>query len=1118
MANDDLSRDERLANLLVEYDAALAADTPPDDLDTSAVDEDADLAAEWDQAKGFLELLDRVRRRWSPEDVSGETLAWEREALSTPPDRPPLTLGRFEIQRKLGQGGLGIVYLAYDPTLRRQVALKVPRPGSLSSHDLRRRFLREAEAAARLSHPHLVTVLETGEEGPICYIAAEYCPGPTLSAWLNEREQPVPIDLAAHLTMDLAEAVQHAHGRGVLHRDIKPSNVLLAPLEDLDGQDLSGPKSETSEKHDAARSHDRATKVPFRPKLTDFGMAKLLEQKADETRSGALIGTPAYMAPEQAEGRVRDLDARTDIYGLGALLYELLTDRRPHEGETDVDLLRRVLFEEPVAPRRLRSDIPRDLEAICLKCLAKRSNARYATAQELADDLGRFLSGQPTEARPLGTAGRVLKWARRRPAMAALVAVCLLSLATLTGGALVYSARLSVAAVAKDAALKKAVESEGRMKTFVYAAEMQLAQQAFSHSDVARTQEYLTRHIPATDEVDQREFAWHFLWNAQNRALARLPRHPADVYSLAFAPDGRRLATACRDGYVRVWNLPQHTLAAQLGDHEDEVNVVAFSPDGTLLAAGDNNGQVVLRDAQRFQIKQRLIQEDPGEQPWVLGLVFSPDGRRVYTVVDQNIIAWEVDSGSCLWQVEAHDAGIKFLAISGDGQWLVSGAGGPNGSVKLRSTESPQMEAWKIPGGYFAARFLPDGQRIALAFGQFVEIYDLSTRKRLAKITAMRTGNVVALDASEDGHHMAIGATDRTIQVYDAGVKAIAQLRGHTDRVWDVKFAPDGEMLASAGADGEVLFWRTPRDEQFRRPDGALTRFQHDRPLLAVAYSPDGKLLACGGEDKLDILDRRTGSVTTLPASERKIAGLQFTQDGRLIAVDQTGTFQVWDPRTGQLRTIHQAACDEVRSLALSPREDRLAVSLMSDGSSAVRVFSWPDMKELHFIPFSKPVHVVRFTPSGDQFAVGQEGNLAIYDTESGQQTMQIGQAGEVFYDLDFLPDGERMIVAEGRQGATLRSVQSGDVLAHLSGHLGEVLAVAASANGRNVASVCKGYSMCVWDLTTQQSLLTFNNVHASSIPTLSFSPTGDELSLTEQTESSRELTTWDATAPPQGK
>jgi serine/threonine-protein kinase len=432
MNSGEKNRDDLLAELLVMVDEQLAEGTAPRSLDTSAIAEPEELPPEWERGRRCLELLHRVRRDWSPDEEPLSSPHFSALSSTSPPvavgplieslhDPAGTMLGRFRILRELGHGGLGIVYLAYDPQLNRQVALKVPRLEALASRDMRRRFLLEAEAAARLNHPHLVSIYDAGEDGPICYIAAEYCPGPTLSGWLKDRQAPVPVALAARVVKQLAEAVQHAHGRGVLHRDIKPSNVLLYPQEN---QHLDVSQSSSGE----TRASDPDG---FTPKLTDFGMAKLLEGAADLTRTGAIVGTPAYMAPEQARGEVRNIDARADVYALGAILYEMLSGRRAFPGDSEVDALRRVVFEEPVAPRKLRKNIPRDLETICLKALSKEADRRYQTAGEMAADLGRFLEHEPILARRVHPAEKSWRWLKRRPLVAAVLVMALVAAAAL---------------------------------------------------------------------------------------------------------------------------------------------------------------------------------------------------------------------------------------------------------------------------------------------------------------------------------------------------------------------------------------------------------------------------------------------------------------------------------------------------------------------------------------------------------------------------------------------------------------------------------------------------------------------------------------------------------------
>jgi tetratricopeptide (TPR) repeat protein len=323
-------------------------------------------------------------------------------------------IGRFEIVSVLGRGGQGLMLLANDPVLSRQVALKVPWAETLFTPTLRRRFLREAQAVARLTHPHIVAVYEVGEIGPLCFIASAFVSGQSLATWLKEPTARIDTREAATLIADLADAMHYAHSQGVLHRDLKPGNVLLETI--LDGSPAALP---------GATGPSR-----LMPKITDFGLAKILDLAGGETCTGAIIGTPEYMSPEQANADHAAIGPATDIYALGTVLYELLAGCPPFRAGSDAETLRMVVSDEPAAPRRKQPHVPRDLEAICLRCLEKSPTRRYATAQELADELHRWLAGESIRARPTGRIEHAWRWAKKQPIVAGLAAVALASLAS----------------------------------------------------------------------------------------------------------------------------------------------------------------------------------------------------------------------------------------------------------------------------------------------------------------------------------------------------------------------------------------------------------------------------------------------------------------------------------------------------------------------------------------------------------------------------------------------------------------------------------------------------------------------------------------------------------------
>ena len=979
------------------------------------------------------------------------------------------SIGRFQIRAELGAGGFGIVYRAWDPRTEREVALKIPKFEALASADLQRRFEQEARAAGRLDHPNIVGVLEAGTDGLLPFIASVYYPGITLADWHRRRDRPAAPRDAAQLILKLAQALEHAHQRGVLHRDIKPSNILLVSRLEENAEGFL------------------ASAVP---KLMDFGLAKLAGEIQDMTRTGTMLGTLRYMPPEQAMGDSKAIGPRSDVFSLGAVLYELLSGAPPLRGDNEIELLRKIPTEQPSNIRRKRPTVPVDLETITFKCLEKEPSRRYASAQELADDLDRYLQGLPIQARPATRPERLVKWIRRNPVWAALWAVSGFAML-----AIVLGLGWSSVIFRRERDLARA--SEVRANQYIYATDMQLAQEALHNHNLIQTQNLLSRYVVKPGERDYRDFTWGVLDQVLRRYEAKLPRHPSDVYSVAFSPAGRFLATACKDGKTRIWSWPQRMLVKELADHRGEVNEVAYSPDGRWLATGGDDGRVLLRDSATLEIRHELLPGDAEEPAPIVGVVFAPDSQRVYIGAGHDLSVWNVETGACE-NSQATGELIRDLCVSPDGNLLATAQ---NNAVVWSAHELEIVTQCESDGISTSCCFLPDSERLVVSEdGKLVVrgAFDGSVERDR---TNTHRGKVRALATDPNCRLLVSASDDQFIEVRDAlNWAPVARLFGHTQRIWDVALAPDGRHFVSAAADGEVLIWNSPVDNRFERADGVVWRAVFaDTP--ALAYSTDNSLLAvASGQDYVTFLDLATGASTHLPVPGAEIVDAVFAHDSRsLLAADSTGKLVRCDIRTGEVSNLCSVPKQLLRnSLARSLSGDRVAVA--SNEAKCVVLLDWPSGRELHrFATSDETVDAVRFTPDGRRLIVAAGPTLSCFELESYRPVYRYTKPGR-YSDLAVLADGKRMVCAEGREGAVIRSLDTGEELDRLSGHTGDVVSVAAHPNGTNVASICSDRQLRIWDLNSRSAVLGFDSLVPAAGGGLKFSATGDELLVAHDT------------------
>jgi serine/threonine protein kinase/WD40 repeat protein len=886
----------------------------------------------------------------------------------------PESLGRFELLRILGQGGFGVVYLAHDPRLGRLVALKVPRLHTLGSPDLYQRFLREARAAAALDHPNILPILETGEVGPVCYIVSAYCEGADLAQWIKT-QAPVAPNLAARIVHTLADATHYSHSRGILHRDLKPSNVLLA-AQNATGRVL-------------------ADDLPFVLRLTDFGLARLTEESLGETGS-AVLGTPMYMAPEQAAGQSGDISAATDVYALGAILYELLTSRAPFQGAGVLDVLNQIQLVEPVAPSRLVGSIPRDLETICLKCLRKDPRARYASAGELRDDLQRFLRCEPIRAKSVSILKRSLKWGRRHPAILLAVLVSVTAILLLIGGLAFHlyevEGHLSIA----ERLRRDGLVRESALRTLVYAGEVEAASADLTAGMPEFAHRRLERFVPTEgDKTDVRGPEWHYLWRQTLPTLpARVFRgHQGAVYSVALTADGRLAISGDGAGILKVWNPLTAEVLKSFKAHEGEVRAIQFSPDGRYCATGGSFHFIRIWNTADWSLAAEFNAHDGT----ITSIDFSPDGERLISGGrDEEIRCWDWRRAKLLWNknltktvyaVRYAHGGETIYSLHGDAyltRWNAA-----DGSASPAEVMGP-------PGDKLQAMDLPPDSRFIVGGGYRGEIACYDTQDHQQWILPVGDA-IYASSCSPDGQHAAFGTGRGQIYLLKFGKNSFrgVQIRrwvGHDDHVDDVRFSPNGKELLSASLDGTVKLWNLA-----------------EVPAEVVTF----------------LSETRAPSVYVGNISIASSAGKIVTAG----AADQNGWVRVWD--VAKLRDVQSFEIPNLQmyGIVADPNSERWAA--FCDHRALI---VW-DNSEVQRVPRIVEVPGIRgldLAPNGQTLAVainldeGKESAIDLYDAGSGQHLRRLCSSSGRIADVKYAPDGRTLVAGFVGSAVLIIDAESG--------------------------------------------------------------------------------------------
>jgi WD40 repeat protein/predicted Ser/Thr protein kinase len=681
-------------------------------------------------------------------------------------------LGDYELLEEIARGGMGAVYRARQLSLNRLVAVKVLLEGHFASPSFLQRFRREAEAAASLNHPNIVSIYEVGEHEERPYFSMELIEGRSLAELV--RDKPLPARYSAQLVKTIAEAVHFAHERGLLHRDLKPSNVLV---------DSSGV-----------------------PHITDFGLAKWIAGEAsplhrhDLTLTGQVLGTPNYMPPEQADPTRGPTSAASDVYSLGAILYQLLTGRPPFMAETLTQTLRLVVESEPVMPRLLNPAVSRDLETICAHCLEKDPRRRYATAQQLAEELGRFLSDEPIRARPLSAPARGLRWCRRKPALA-------LSIAAIATLLLLVAIGSPIAALRINNARDRAEAAERQTERQLHAA---LVEQG--------------RAIVLTGELGQRM-----------RALEAV-RQAAAISNSA----------ALRGVAVAALALPDLRFERELPTLPD-MTLVCLDPAFERIALCRPNGPVEIRSVSDDRLLATLAAST--NKPAFLGL-WSPDGRFFALGRDldsmgrmKNVEIWEVASANRLLLLRDSAWGAMFFHPRLP-QIMVGRS--PATVVTYDLGTGDELARHQLAGEPVSLRFAPDGKHFAIAWrsdqGSTVSVHDIANGKESA--SHRFADRVLEFNWHPDGRWLAVPDTSGAVSWMDAETGEARVVGKHKAAAAHAVFSPDGKYLFSGGWDRELICWnaKTLRRAFTIGLDSFKVQFRADGRQCAILRSPEVRL------------------------------------------------------------------------------------------------------------------------------------------------------------------------------------------------------------------------------------------------------------------------------------